>query len=392
MLSLDLSKDLSCLEDLLLELVEIVEVALDLFKREIDEHTGDLGCHLVSDELFNVLVDELSNELLDVGVVDNDTWKHGESLKVISVDLGILMGQVLGSLDLEGSSLGCNLRNGGHLNKVGLLRGLLREAISVVVVGSGATSAHGTTLSGEALSTLGSTTLTTVVEASTGEAVVWHHGLLEELEDLMDQLEGIWAVKETGLKGEGVVLLLGEEVSLVLVLDLLLSADLWELVVGHVEGLSVEVLVVESDSSLSCRVWLLVADECSDSLGSAVLAVLILSLNDFDALNLSALSEKLKQLLLVVGGGEVLDEKVALLLGVLESLLLTVDSCLSLGGGNGMLDIEDLTINGLAVEVSDSLISALWAVVDVSILLVADEGKWSNLTVLLALFGDGNER
>ena len=76
LLSLDLSKDLSCLEDLLLELVEVIEVALDLFKRKIDEHTCDLRCHLFSNELFNVLVDELSNELLDVGVVDNDTWEH----------------------------------------------------------------------------------------------------------------------------------------------------------------------------------------------------------------------------------------------------------------------------------------------------------------------------
>ena len=194
------------------------------------------------------------------------------------------MGQVLGSLDLEGSWLGCNLRNRGivHLNKAGLLR----EAWSVVVWLSGATRSHRAILSGEALS-LGPTTLTTVIEASTGETVVWLHGLLEELEDLMDQLESIWAVKKTGLKRESVVLLLSEEVSLVLVLDLLLSADFWELVVGHVEGLSVEVLVVEADSSLSCRVWLLVADECSDSLRSAVLAVLVLSLNDLDALDLT---------------------------------------------------------------------------------------------------------
>ena len=147
------------------------------------------------------------------------------------------MGQVLGSLDLEGSWLGCNLRNRGivQLNKVRLLR----EACSVVVVWSGATRSHRATLSGEALLSLGSTTLTTVVEAVTWETVVWLHGLLEELEDLMDQLESIRAVKKTGLKRESVVLLLGEEVSLVLVLDLLLSADLWELVVGDVELLSV---------------------------------------------------------------------------------------------------------------------------------------------------------
>ena len=304
------------------------------------------------------------------------------------------MGQMLGSFDLEGSWLGCNLRNRGsvHLNKVGLLGEACSVVVVVVVWLSGATRSHRATLSGEALLSLGSTTLTTVVEAVTWETVVWLHGLLEELEDLMDQLESIRAVKKTGLKRESVVLLLSEEVSLVLVLDLLLSTDLWELVVGDVEALSVEVLVVEADSSLSCRVWLLVADECSDSLRSAVLAVLVLSLNDLDALDLTAFTEKLKQLLLVVGGGEVLDEKVALLLGVLESLLLTKDSCLSLWRGNGRLNIEHQFIKGLTVEVSDSLLSTFWAVVDVSLLLVADEGKWANRTILLALFVDGNER
>ena len=300
------------------------------------------------------------------------------------------MGQVLGSLDLKGSGLGCNLRNRGsvHLNKVGLLR----EACSVVVWLSGATRSHRATLSGEALLSLGSTTLTTVVEAVTWETVVWLHGLLEELEDLMDQLESIRAVKKTGLKRESVVLLLGEEVSLVLVLDLLLSADFWELVVGHVEGLSVEVLVVEADSSLSCRVWLLVTDECSDSLRSAVLAVLVLTLNDLDALDLTDFSKKRKQPLLVVGRREILDEKVALLLGVLESLLLMKDSCLSLCRGNSRLNIEHQFIKGFTVEVSDSLPSTFWAIINVSLLLVADEGKWANRTILLALFVEGNER
>ena len=299
------------------------------------------------------------------------------------------MGQVLGSLDLEGSWLGCNLRNRGsvHLNKVGLLGEACSVVVVVVVWLSGATRSHRATLSGEALLSLGSTTLTTVVEAVTLETVVWLHGLLDELEDLMYQLESIRTVKKkTGIKRESVVLLLGEEVSLVLVLDLLLSADLWELVVGDVEGLSVEVLVVEADSSLSCRVWLLVADECSDSLRSAVLAVLVLSLNDLDALDLTAFSEKRKQPLLVVGRGEVLDEKVALLLGVLESLLLMKDSCLSLCRGNSRLNIEHQFIKGFTVEVSDSLPSTFWAIINVSLLLVADEGKWANRTILLALF------
>ena len=116
------------------------------------------------------------------------------------------------------------------------------------------------------------------------------------------------------------------------------------------------------------------------------MAVLVLTLNDLDALDLTAFFEKLKQPLLVVVKREILDEKVALFLGVLESLLLTKDSCLSLWRGNGRLNIDYLTFKGLAVKVGDSLLSAFWAVVNVSLLLVADEGKWANRTILLALF------
>ena len=148
------------------------------------------------------------------------------------------MGQMLGSFDLEGSWLGCNLRNRGsvHLNKVGLLGEACSVVVVVVVWLSGATRSHRATLSGEALLSLGSTTLTTVVEAVTLETVVWLHGLLDELEDLMYQLESIRTVKKkTGIKRESVVLLLGEEVSLVLVLLFFLLNFLWEFVVGHLK-------------------------------------------------------------------------------------------------------------------------------------------------------------
>ena len=185
-------------------------------------------------------------------------------------------------------------------------------------------------LSEEALS-LGSTALTIIARAGSWEAcVVWLQGLLEELEDILDQLESIRAVKKTGLTGKAIILLLGEEVGLILVLNLLPFADLWKFIPSHIEELSVEFLVVEVGSCFSRRLWLFVADKCYYSVRSAVLAVLVPTLNDLDALDFTAFSEKLKQLLLVVGGGEVFDEKVALLLGVLESLLLTVDSCLSL--------------------------------------------------------------
>ena len=105
----------------------------------------------------------------------------------------------------------------------------------------------------------------------------------------MDHLEGVRAIEERGLKGEGVVLLLGEEVSLVLVLNLLAAAHLRELIVGHVEVFAtLELLVVEASSGRSGRVRLLVADESADTLRSAVFRS---TLDDLDALNLTTLSE-----------------------------------------------------------------------------------------------------
>ena len=57
-----------------------------------------------------------------------------------------------------------------------------------------------------------------------------------------------------------------------------------------------------------------------------------------------------------------------------------------------MLNKDYLTFKDLTVKFCDSLLIAFWAVVDVSLLLVADEGKCANLTILLALFVEGNER
>ena len=113
----------------------------------------------------------------------------------------------------------------------------MREVSTVVVVWlSGATRSHRATLSGEALLSFGSTTLTTVVEAVTWETVVWRHGLLEEMGHLMDQLDSIRVVKKKiGIKRAIVVLFLGEEVSLVLVLLFFLLNFLWEFVVGHLK-------------------------------------------------------------------------------------------------------------------------------------------------------------
>ena len=74
-------------------------------------------------------------------------------------------------------------------------------------------------------------------------------------------------------------------------------------------------------------------------------------------------------------GGEVLDEEVALLFGVLESLLLSKDDTLSLNGGKSRLNVELAAVDLLIVEFLDSSLSRDEASVTVSGVLEADEGK-----------------
>ena len=88
--------------------------------------------------------------------------------------------------------------------------------------------------------------------------------------------------------------------------------------------------------------------------------------------------------------GETLNEEVALLLGVLEALLLTKNLSLTLKSGEGWLNIEPKSVKFLVVEVADSLLSALRAVVFVVLTIIADESKRLLDVVLVNLFKDCN--
>jgi len=94
-------EDLAGLIDLLLELEEVVEVTLDLVEGQVDEHAGDLGSKVFADELLDVLVDELTHELLQVRVLRHDSREHAKALKVVGVDLRLGMSKVRGTLDLD---------------------------------------------------------------------------------------------------------------------------------------------------------------------------------------------------------------------------------------------------------------------------------------------------
>merc|ERR1719327_2230495 len=69
--------------DLVLQVAEVHHVVLDLVDWELDEHTSDLGCLLVADELLDVLVDAATDLLLHVRVVGVEGWDVLGSLSEI---------------------------------------------------------------------------------------------------------------------------------------------------------------------------------------------------------------------------------------------------------------------------------------------------------------------
>lgn len=175
---------------------------------------------------------------------------------------------------------------------------------------------------------------------------------LNEEENLLNELNGVRSLQDVGVELIGCKLfLLVIEVSSVLSVGLLLLADLGELVVSNVELLALNVSTVKASSCEGCTVGLLEADE------GAGRGLSIVSGQDLNALDLTELRELTLKLVLLVLRGEVLHEEVALLLGVLESLLLSLDNNLSLNGGQSGLHIELESIVLFVVEFLDSSLS-----------------------------------
>ena len=92
-------------------------------------------------------------------------------------------------------------------------------------------------------------------------------------------------------------------------------------------------------------------------------------------LNLTILTEEVSEVLVSVGLREALDEQVALLLGVLESLLLSGDLSLSLVLRDGGLHVDLEAIDLLIMEVVDSIGSAGGTVRLIVGLVEADESE-----------------
>jgi len=110
--------------------------------------------------------------------------------------------------------------------------------------------------------------------------------------------------------------------------------------------------------------------------------------DDLNAFDFSVLLEELLELLTSELVGETLDEEVALLLGVLESGLFSLNLSLSLFKRKGWLNVKGITIKGLSVKISDGFISTLGSIELVIILIEADEGEWLFNTFLVKLLHD----
>ena len=265
---MDLSEEEDGFLDLLLELEIVVEVSLDLVKRKIDEHAGDLGCSLFSDEALNELVDELANELLQVRVVGDNNWHNLESLNVVGSDerIGVDQG-TLGVLDhnLSGCSLRGRLGNWNLVELSGVSLTLVlvlvltslvysrtsvsTEVVLLVLTGLSVVESWLLSIVQLAVRVVVLTVVATLVRESSA------HLSLDKEEDLLDQLDGVGASEEGWVKRASTLSLEVHEVSLILGISLLLLADLGELVVGNVEELSVDCLgLVELSAGIGCIV------------------------------------------------------------------------------------------------------------------------------------------
>ena len=211
------------------------------------------------------------------------------------------------------------------------------------------------------------------------------HASLEESQDLLDELDSVGSLQEVSINRSGVLSLHVKEVSLVLSVSLHLLADFGKFVIGHEQVLALpDDLVMKVRASIGSKIGLLKADE------SAGRGLALLNGQDSDALNLTEGTEEVLQFNLGKVGGETLNEEVALLLGVLESLLLTENLSLSLRSREGGLNVDLESIEFLLVKIVDGVVSTFGSVLGLSLAVEADESECSLVSILVILFHDSN--
>jgi hypothetical protein len=256
---------------------------------------------LISNELLDILVDELTDDALVVGVLGNNSGEVAEALLVVGVDQGVsAQKRCLGaSLHACGDNL---LGNGLNWSKWLLnliVLPVLNGSSSIVVVALESTLGI---LSGSSLLLLVVSSIVEVIVVLRSIVVVVavvleRHAtvelLLNEVENLLNQLNSVRSLEKSGVNLVRCDLLsLIVEISSILSLSLLLSADLGELVVSNIELLSIECRSVEVGTSVGRAIGLLEADEGAGG-GLPVVAG-----EDLDALDLTEADKVLLQLLL----------------------------------------------------------------------------------------------
>lgn len=239
----------------MVELSEIVEVALDLLNWEVDKHTSNLRSPLLTHKLLDVLINEFSNERFVVGVLGYNCGEVAETFLVVAVNQGIRIGKgsLRTTLHTSGDDL---LRN--SLRDTNGLRSRIRD-----VLGSGVVVALVSVVLVSTLISSGSRSISLIISPIVGVVlgsvvaevvVVVRHATVElslnEEENLLDELNGVRSLEEVRVELVGSELLsLVVEISSILSLGLLLLADLGQFIVSNIELLIIDNCSVEALAS-----------------------------------------------------------------------------------------------------------------------------------------------
>ena len=239
----------------MVELSEIVEVALDLLNWEVDKHTSNLRSPCLPDKLLDVLINEFSNERFVVGVLGYNCGEVAETFLVVAVNQGIRIGKgsLRTTLHTSGDDL---LRN--SLRDTNGLRSRIRDVLgSVVVLPLVSVVLVSTLISSgsRSISLIISPIVGVVLGSVVAEVVVVvRHATVElslnEEENLLDELNGVRSLEEVRVELVGSELLsLVVEISSILSLGLLLLADLGQFIVSNIELLVIDNCSVEALAS-----------------------------------------------------------------------------------------------------------------------------------------------
>lgn len=374
---------------------------MSLVKRQVNEHTSDLGSKLGALKLSDEIKDSVTDGLLEMGVVSLARRNNLGGLLVESGGSGVLGLGHHGCLSLVTGS--------GKLNSVLLLHVSLSSLVSTSVlhllhlVLTLSHVVHGTS----GVVTLGSlVVVTTVVVSITAlevsvstlvllvlsrsghllETTISLHGEgLQELGDLVVE----FITRGDVLPVVVLVVKLFEllETKFILSLFIMDLSELLELVMANLELSLVEESVVTVLEGLLGLIRSLEADE-------SVGLLCLINGEHLDALNFSVFLENTSEVLFGELGLEVLDVEVASLLGVLVLDGLTEELFLSLGGSKGGLNVEDLTVTHVSsVKRFNGFESFLGSVLVIVFVFrhVADESEFTVGVVNLGERGNVSE-